>query len=718
MSVKQPLPNIPVPNPLHNYASYSYALSLWWLDITDYTALANTTDVDQALALEFPNSYVIAEDSGLYPDRRLPTTAGLNYYLSNVELTTHIQPTTTAGDSDQINCRFDITEPYGSTLVTSLVNYAVSQGIGNYLEQNLLLQIDFRGYDDTGAMITNNQTGLFRKRFPIRLATMKMKVSNAGTKYSCTATPSNFEVSMSTNCKLPKAMQVTAGTVKELLDGVADQYNQWYLDEVQLGHRQLADTLQFNIDPDIGSSKLIRPDTIPLSGTNPNATDTDLTKVPFNFTKDQDLFSIIHKAFAQCTFWVTDQLALGPPSPDAINNNLANILNTYKITYVATPGGLAGNGAEVTGADSQDIIRNKQAYAYGVNIHQYPTWGGPHPMDTGQLADTRPFTIKLYDYLYTGENLDVMKLDIDFNCRFYTSVIVDSNAINASQVTSDSANQNQAISTASSGFGLTPSALMNSVLPQLKNTPILSPVRIHSILNDASVSNGLRGQSDAIIAADVLEAKRAAQGTDLLTAKIEIVGDPTLLKQDNWLYTPDPTVADSNYNGWDTMNNYDFALKYGHLRMDAGQLVIGLQINTPLDIDTDYLNDGLVYPPMTRNGTASSIFSGQYNVLTIKSVFDKGQFKQELSLSRYFNQELVNQTPVSTTGSTTTSQANQRESNTTNGTSTSSNTSTPSTVAQTSGATILNTPVAPITILPATPVLNTNAVPNGVQARQ
>ena len=667
MTVKKPAPvTQPVPNPLHNFASYTYAISLWWLDIKDYTALAQCPDVDQALAMTFPNSYVLAEDSGLYPNQRLPGTGGLNYYLSNLRLTTHVQPGPHQGQSNMFKAKFTITEPYGSTLLNSMVSYSQIQNQGSYIDQRYIIQIDFFGYDDTGTMIPASQTSLFRKRFPVTISEMKMNITSAGSKYECTALPAGFEVKLATNCKLPTSMQVTAGTFKELLDGVASEYNKYWLNEVKVGHRSLANTLKFDIDEDIAASTLTRPDTTPISQVDPNSNDAALGKVPFNFTKDEDIDSIVQRAFSQSSFFVRDQLGLGPPNPNAKQNNLATILNTYKTTCVAIPQGVAGNGTVCTAENSQDVQRNKLAYSFGINIHQYATFGGPHPLDSGPFADTRPHTVKFYNYTYTGENIDITDLKIDFNFKYYTAVIVGADSINAAQVTSNSANQTKAQYAASSGFGATPNFYMNTILPQFQAAQILAPIRIESIINDASVSAGLRNQSDAIIAADVLKAKQEANGADMLTVKLSIVGDPTLLKQDDWLYSPSPTQS-TNYNNWDTMGNYEFYLKYGHLRMDVGKLVIGLQINTPIDIDTDYLNTGLVFPPMVRNGTSASLFSGQYSINTIDSTFDKGQFSQELHLVRFFNQEQIAlSSPDTTTDPVSKSQNNMRQSTTTN----------------------------------------------------
>jgi len=176
------------------------------------------------------------------------------------------------------------------------------------------------------------------------------------------------------------------------------------------------------------------------------------------------------------------------------------------------------------------------------------------------------------------------------------------------------------------------------------------------------------------------------------------------------------------------MSQYEFATKYNHLRMDTGELIAGLQINTPLDIDVDYGQTGLMFPNMQRNGTVTSLFSGQYRMIKVVNKFSKGAFSQTLSLSRVMSSELLNQTAPSVTG---TSQTNQRDSNSTNGGTTSPTTNLPTTniinnAANSSPNTLLGTNLnGQATLIPSTlqlttdaglPVNNTNGV--GVQARQ
>jgi hypothetical protein len=124
----------------------------------------------------------------------------------------------------------------------------------------------------------------------------------------------------------------------------------------------------------------------------------------------------------------------------------------------------------------------------------------------------------------------------------------------------------------------------------------------------------------------------------MVSLDLEILGDPVFIKQDDWLYSSDPTNTNSIYNQWDTVNQNDFFNSYGHIRTDISDVVISLSINTPIDIDIDTTNAGLISPTA---GSRPSKFSGYYKVITVKNTFKNGKFTQTLKLVRYINQDLI-----------------------------------------------------------------------------
>ena len=173
-------------------------------------------------------------------------------------------------------------------------------------------------------------------------------------------------------------------------------------------------------------------------------------------------------------------------------------------------------------------------------------------------------------------------------------------------------------------------------LPVLKKLPILTPQRYKALVNDASQNAGFQGQNSqaTTIAKDVIHSVHT-DSLNGINLDIEIVGDPTLLMQDELFYSPSPDTQISKLYG--SLSQYDYALKYGHVKFNQGELIVKLLINTPIDIDTDYNNTGLMFPTNYR----TSVFSGQYFINYIQNKFQNGQFTQTLSMSRFLNHDYI-----------------------------------------------------------------------------
>lgn len=670
MSVKIPAPTIPVPNPLSGLASYTYALSLWWLDDDDYNNLCSCTDVDSAMAYQLQWSYVIAEDAGLYPTQRMPATGGLNFYLSDVVMTTSVQPSKGIGQTNLFEGTFKITEPYGATLMNCIINQAAldkknGKGNGHYVSKNYLLQIEFFGYDDQGNQLPASSTNIFRKRYPINISEMKMNLTHTGMEYNCRFIPSPHKAHLAEAVKLPQDITVTGSKFGEVLDNLAHEYNQIMQDRVGRGLQQYADTIKFDIDPDIYDTPIVNPNTATLSQSDPHSAELDLTKSSFSFTYKADMLEALQKLFAQSKFLLDDQLKLGQFGISQAGNS-GTVLNLYKVVVQSLIKGVNGSGSIAMGTTAFDNIRNKPAQEYTYKIHQYATVGANHTMDPSQFADSRNYIAKLYNYTFTGQNTEVHNVKLDFQWDYYTAILAYGKNLEAATPNANSKNDNQAIGVQVplTGYALTPQLLMASgIAPQLEKAQVLMPTVIQAQISNANTQTGLKNKEGAIVGQDVMKNK---QISSMLQVKLEIIGDPTLLKEDDVTYSPSPTKS-TMYNNWDSMSQFEFAAKYGHLRMDVMNIIVGLQVNTPIDVDTEYNNTGLMFPAMERNGTAASYFSGQYYLYTVKSSFSKGMFLQELSLGRIPNQEFVNTAPkADPTDPVGGNQNNQRESTPTN----------------------------------------------------
>lgn len=130
------------------------------------------------------------------------------------------------------------------------------------------------------------------------------------------------------------------------------------------------------------------------------------------------------------------------------------------------------------------------------------------------------------------------------------------------------------------------------------------------------------------------------QSQEMVSVDLSILGDPTLIKQDDWLYSPNPRGIGNNVVSqfFGQFSQSTIAQKYGQIKMDGGELMVTLTVNTPIDIDTDWTNRGLVFP---QPGTVPSLFSGLYRVHKIKNDFTGGKFSQVLSLVRHSMSDII-----------------------------------------------------------------------------
>jgi len=177
-----------------------------------------------------------------------------------------------------------------------------------------------------------------------------------------------------------------------------------------------------------------------------------------------------------------------------------------------------------------------------------------------------------------------------------------------------------------------------TIFSQLRRLPNPSLARfVPELVNPATADKNPNVQT----ANDMSRSLFQRPGGDMIVCTLGIVGDPTLIKQDDWLYIPDPK-ASGTYNA--PTSQTTFASTYGHVRMDTAEVVVELNVNTPLDMDMDipggYGNQGLYFP---GPGIYRSLFSGSYKIITIKNNFSKGIFTQKLEMVRYINDTLVRQ---------------------------------------------------------------------------
>jgi hypothetical protein len=245
-----------------------------------------------------------------------------------------------------------------------------------------------------------------------------------------------------------------------------------------------------------------------------------------------------------------------------------------------------------------------------------------------------PYTIKYYNYLYTGQNTDIIDLKIDFNTTYYTAILAHTNAKAATDSSPDTDVAIQRYE-GSSAISLNP-AIFTKIFPALAAIPNSTPLQYRFVADDVNLKSGMNiaDREAALRVADMFKSIYTAQNQEMLQLDLTIVGDPTLIKQDDWLYVVDPE-GNSAYNDWSTSSS-GFVSSHGHLPFDRSEQVVNVRINSPVDMDIDIYNEGVAYP---QPRYSQSLFSGQYRILNISNKFSGGKFEQVLHMVRLMNSD-------------------------------------------------------------------------------
>jgi hypothetical protein len=211
------------PNPLHDYDSYTYCLSLHLLNIYEYNALINNP------TQSYYPQHVLVSSAGRYNTAFVRDPAFReDFYFDNLKMNTIVNVTNRSRSSNIVECNFTLIEPLGFTFINRLIDAAqrVNPGQGNYLLMPYVLQIDFFGYKD-GELVLNQQPVLggqvapgplsdLTKIIPINLTELKSKVTSKGTEYQISAVAYNHQAFNQVYVTSPAVFKVSAKTVQDV----------------------------------------------------------------------------------------------------------------------------------------------------------------------------------------------------------------------------------------------------------------------------------------------------------------------------------------------------------------------------------------------------------------------------------------------------------------------------------------------------------------------
>lgn len=228
----------PLPNPLHEYESYTYNLSLHLLGTNVFNQLVGNLNPDKVYV---PQNVLIAS-AGRYNQffNRDPSFKE-DFYFDNFRMKTYITATTRNRNSNLIECNFTIIEPNGFTLINRLLEACnrLESSANSYIQVPYLLQIDFFGsknnefnnFNAAESTLIGPIPGM-SKYIPIRLVDIKTKVTTRGTEYQVSAVPYNHQAYNQLNISLPTATTITGTLVKDMFSGANVSPDSLTVDEI------------------------------------------------------------------------------------------------------------------------------------------------------------------------------------------------------------------------------------------------------------------------------------------------------------------------------------------------------------------------------------------------------------------------------------------------------------------------------------------------------
>jgi len=605
--------------------------------------------------------HIVFSSAGRYDSQRVQTAYGTpEYFVNNFTMSTVISASQKTGNSNAIKFTFDVFEPYSMGLfLQSLQLAALNAKHPSYLQAPYVLKLDFLGFTDDGKLFK----GIKSKYFTVKLVKVTFNTTESGSSYKVEAIPFNHQgLSTSVN-KAFNDIALTADkdkdvTVKHLLVegenslcGVLNRAEK----EISSGENRKQNfpdeyEVQFPVTPD-EFFNTVTPPTGTGATTDPNApapasvgkatttsreygnnsiglADMGITassggnynfkregdvidgasgKVQrnqmtidpknrkFQFTQEQSLTAIISQIILSSKY-ATDAIQQKP--------GFAGFISWFKIDVQIQ----LKEFDDKRGDFAKKIIYRVLPY----NVHS-SIFSNPTSASIGYL-ELESLIAKRYEYIYSGQNNDVLRFDIQINNLFFTGTNPKSEESSGTNANLDQkglseAPPNTTVTNQGPAAGAAIGATTGSS-PAKKD-----PARINL---PGQVGGG--DSTEKLVAQSFHQAFLSNSG-DLINIDLEILGDPYWMVDSGISNYFAPTSSDNQLTTEDGTMNYE-----------SGDVYIYLTFRTPIDINEV---SGLYNFPA---GGSESPFSGIYKVIQCENTFNDGTFKQKLKTIRMKNQ--------------------------------------------------------------------------------
>jgi hypothetical protein len=645
------LPNL-VENSLEQFASYS---TLWTLACLTPEQFNNPSSYRNSPA-DLQN--VVLSSGGRFDSQRTNTFYGTpEYFINNFQMNCLIGASEKSGNSNAIKFSFDIIEPYSmGLLLQSMQNAAINAGYLSYLDNTpYVLRMDIQGYDELGIVIKSVKP----KFFTLKLVSTKFTVNEGGSVYKVEAIPYNHQGFSSainttyTDLKISGKLNGDGNVVELLSTGenslaaVLNRNEEKLRNEEQIGVPDEY-AIQFPVSssdwyksagaPSQNDRATQQPDAAPArSIQGKSSAGVDANSVPVNdigqsslgitqLTGGNSPFARSGDQYDAKTGVVKREGMTIDPKNRAFHfgqeQSLTSIINQIILSSEYAKNAITEKPTEgyikwfkldvqielltydpIIGDYAKRITYRVVPYL----VHQ-SIFANPSSAPIG-YPDIMKQICKEYSYIYTGQNVDVLKFDININNLFFNAANPSPENEGSQTSTQDQKPSERLNNTTSAGKGAAPAAQGTQMGRQRRKR---SPEMLKSY-------KGGKGDksTEQNVAENFQRAFLTGGSADLISVDLEILGD---------LYW----LVDSGMGNYFSRAESAKALitADGSMNYESGTVYVYLTFRTPADI-----NEVTGLYDFSIAGKESP-FGGIYRVVMCESTFVDGQLKQKLKLLR------------------------------------------------------------------------------------
>ena len=639
-------------NKLHAYANWTYKISIYAVPPSTINQMADGSITPGNERAILSGGVFVLSDGGRGASSGdtsfFPTDLGID----NIELESLVSPTQRTRGSDVLTMKFDIIEPYTVSFLEKCkaIQEKFVPGVNASWDTTFFVMIiEFLGYDDLGRPKVIPQT---TKYIPFTFLNMTFKVSASGAVYTCTAIPTNLLGNTGIDNVIPFHVETQAQTIGELFEaqsisgsqvtqnkssrvdergqttadltaqsdltkgsiivtkGLQTALNKQEEDKCKIGPdgkplnkgQYLPNSYIFKFDDSILQATIADPKTFSTQSTGSTSGDNNDSKT--QQLKDKGKVGSLVADFSKKTF----RAQAGTKITDFINSVIK--VSSYMTNQISTS---QGDSKPVNvwkinpTVKFKTIDKGTNYYQREITYYVSPyTLRGQDAPGFGQQQVQKSEIVKLYEYIYSGNNRDVIDVNIEYQMAFFEV----RNGV-SSRYTKDSNSTIEESNPKNVG-----------IYDGHTDNRFFKPRYFHSTGIANQQNTGDTTANDSLITVQNFMEKLFDNGGDMVSLDITIIGDPDWISQDVPLYGP--ILPSGSYISTGSVNF-------------TNPVYFNFYFATP---NKDYDDITGVF---NSNGSYSQ-FSGVYQVISIKSNFNGGKFTQKLTNVRVRNQEPPKQT--------------------------------------------------------------------------